>query len=429
MVQSAFGQVQKNFIVLLMHILLVTKVALSSSGGAENLIRVLCQGLVDKGHQVTVLSFDPNQESARHENSTINLINHAPSLYRLSPYNRWNMTIEALGTDPADRSLEIFLDLVDQKDFDVVNTHQLHGINRGIWRAAAERGLPVVHTIHDYYLLCPQGSMYRGNRRCAKQCWFCRIWSRNNKSFSRNVRAIGAPSQYVLDKHVNHGFFTHSYARVIRVASIHRGFTPRQTLRPHSPLRLGFIGRLHRVKGLEKLLAMLRASAMPSYELYIAGAGNEHYTAFLKESAAGLPIKWMGWLDRETFFPEIDVLVVPSLWDEPGGMVISEAMHYGVPALASDRGGLGEWEIGEEHQLVYLFDPDCRSSFRSALDRAITSLGNEKKLSSRKHPGYVEDLVDSYEALFRKAVGAQQSRGTRCSPSPAVPSDPRRPLP
>jgi glycosyltransferase involved in cell wall biosynthesis len=141
---------------------------------------------------------------------------------------------------------------------------------------------------------------------------------------------------------------------------------------------------------------------MPSYELWIAGVGNAYYTALLKKSAVGLPVRWVGWLDREMFFSEIDVLVVPSLWDEPAGMVISEAMHHGVPALASDRGGLGE--IGREHQLAYLFDPGCRSSFRLALDRAVARLSSDTSHSAGEQPSYVEDLVDSYETLLKKVV-------------------------
>jgi glycosyltransferase involved in cell wall biosynthesis len=101
------------------------------------------------------------------------------------------------------------------------------------------------------------------------------------------------------------------------------------------------------------------------------------------------------------FYSEIDVLVVPSLWDEPAGMVISEAMHHGVPALASNRGGLGE--IGREHQSAYLFDPDCPSSFRLALDRAVARL-SDTSTSPGEQPCYVEDLVDSYEALLRKVA-------------------------
>lgn len=389
-----------------MRILFASKLSLSSSpGGAEIIIRMLCEGLVRKGHRVTLLSFDPNSESGQHDNSAVTLINFPPPLYRLSPYTRLNTTIEAVGADPTDRSLRKFQKLVDRQTFDVVNTHQLSGIDRGIWRAAAERRLPVVHTIHDYYMLCPQGSMYRSGRRCVKQCWFCRIWSKKNKTSSLDVRWVVAGSQFMLGRHLRHGFFTNSDARVIRPASITRKcFSTLAISRPRSPLRLGFIGRLHRVKGLHRLFAILRTSSMPPYELWIAGVGSRYYARLLKKSAAGLPIRWVGWLDRELFFSEIDVLVVPSLWDEPAGLVISEAMHHGVPALASDRGGLGE--IGREHQLAYLFDPDCRSSFRSALDRAVAGLTAGANLFSREDPSYVEDLVDSYEALLRKAIAS-----------------------
>jgi glycosyltransferase involved in cell wall biosynthesis len=34
------------------------------------------------------------------------------------------------------------------------------------------------------------------------------------------------------------------------------------------------------------------------------------------------------------------ILMVPSVWDEPGGRVVAEAMHLGVPAIISDRGGM-----------------------------------------------------------------------------------------
>jgi glycosyltransferase involved in cell wall biosynthesis len=110
-----------------------------------------------------------------------------------------------------------------------------------------------------------------------------------------------------------------------------------------------------------------------------------------------------------SFFYEIDDIVVPSLWDEPAGKVISEALHYGVPALASDRGGLGEWGIGAEHPSTYLFDPDCCSSFRSALDRAVARLRADMNLCSQENRSDIEDLVESYEALFRKAIGAHQA--------------------
>jgi hypothetical protein len=50
------------------------------------------------------------------------------------------------------------------------------------------------------------------------------------------------------------------------------------------------------------------------------------------------------------------------------------------------------------------------SSFRLALDRAIARLGTDADLFPPAQPRYVEDLVDSYEALLRKATGIAAPR-------------------
>ena len=46
---------------------------------------------------------------------------------------------------------------------DVVHTHNLPGISTGIWETCRRLGRPVVHTLHDYQLLCPRTSLMRTN--------------------------------------------------------------------------------------------------------------------------------------------------------------------------------------------------------------------------------------------------------------------------
>jgi len=45
---------------------------------------------------------------------------------------------------------------------------------------------------------------------------------------------------------------------------------------------------------------------------------------------------------KEAFFDEIDVLAIPSEWEEPAALVGTEAAARGIPVLVSDRGGLPE---------------------------------------------------------------------------------------
>ena len=64
-------------------------------------------------------------------------------------------------------------------------------------------------------------------------------------------------------------------------------------------------------------------------------------------------VRFVGRVDASTFLSGIDVLVVPSLWHEPFGLVLCEAMDAGVPVVASAVGGIPE--IVEHGQSGFLF--------------------------------------------------------------------------
>ena len=44
---------------------------------------------------------------------------------------------------------------------------------------------------------------------------------------------------------------------------------------------------------------------------------------------------YLGWVDPNSFYPLIDVLVVPSIWAEPFGYVCIEALSFGVPVIVA----------------------------------------------------------------------------------------------
>jgi glycosyltransferase involved in cell wall biosynthesis len=72
----------------------------------------------------------------------------------------------------------------------------------------------------------------------------------------------------------------------------------------------------------------------------------EHRAARLIES--GIVVRFANWLspsDRTVLFQNVDLLVVPSVWPEPFGLVGLEAAASGVPAVAFDVGGIREWLI------------------------------------------------------------------------------------
>jgi glycosyltransferase involved in cell wall biosynthesis len=59
-------------------------------------------------------------------------------------------------------------------------------------------------------------------------------------------------------------------------------------------------------------------------------------------------------MDSSKFFEMIDVLIVPSLWNEPFGRVVLESILHKKPVIASNMGGIPELLTNNKQ---FLFTP------------------------------------------------------------------------
>jgi glycosyltransferase involved in cell wall biosynthesis len=117
-------------------------------------------------------------------------------------------------------------------------------------------------------------------------------------------------------------------------------------------LHLLFSGRMEYLKGGHVLLdALPQVSAALAKPLRVTFAGDGRERHALERRAARvrspkLKIEFTGWVERrqvEALLETSDLLVVPSLWPEPFGLVGPEAGQYGVPVAAFDVGGIHDW--------------------------------------------------------------------------------------
>jgi len=122
----------------------------------------------------------------------------------------------------------------------------------------------------------------------------------------------------------------------------------RRTVTPHR-LRIGIIGQVGSWKGHEDLLEAfaLVVRSHPAAELHVFGRGSDDYERRLKHRADSLGvggrITWHGFVsDRATIFQSIEICSVPSRCEESFGLVAAEAGFFGLPVVASRRGGLPE---------------------------------------------------------------------------------------
>ncbi len=225
---------------------------------------------------------------------------------------------------------------------ELVNTHVVQGLSAAVFTAVARLGLPHVHTTHDPNVLCARALMDRRGEFCGGRCLTCRPQRIiRGRALAARLDALISPSQSLLEMHVEAGVIDPQRAFLIR-----QGVEPGDArLRDPDPdqVRLGFIGRLVHAKGPLTLLRAMRS--LPSgWRLSIAGGGPLQ-DAVRAASLRDARIEFVDYVQgdaKERFFDAIDVLVIPSEWEEPAPLVATEAAIRGVPAVVSDRGGLPE---------------------------------------------------------------------------------------
>jgi glycosyltransferase involved in cell wall biosynthesis len=115
-----------------------------------------------------------------------------------------------------------------------------------------------------------------------------------------------------------------------------------------------FLGRMDKLKGGAIMLAALPlvAAQLPGM-LQATLAGNGPYCQQWQQLATTLQarhpelhIDFPGWVDASTrakLFSAADLLVVPSLWPEPFGLIGQEAGQHGLPVAAFAAGGIPDW--------------------------------------------------------------------------------------
>ncbi|HEX2190396.1 MAG TPA: glycosyltransferase family 4 protein [Longimicrobiaceae bacterium] len=146
--------------------------------------------------------------------------------------------------------------------------------------------------------------------------------------------------------------------------------------------RLLFLGRMDRLKGGRTLVDALPAiRARTGRPLRVTFAGDGPDRAAWEERAArvaragdGVAVEFVGWTrgaELEALWTRTDLLVVPSLWPEPFGLVGPEAGLRGVPAAAFAVGGIPDWLQDGVNGHLAPADPPTAAGLADAVARCL----------------------------------------------------------
>jgi len=291
------------------------------------------------------------------------------------------------------------------RDFqpDLIHLHNAYpSLGPAVHLAAAKASIPLVMTVHNFRLRCPNGYMFTEGESCRRcegglytnavmhNCFPSRgqaagyaaaLWThRFLLRLDKKVNLYLTPSEFVRRRMLEWGFDEERVEVVRNFTAVHENSA--------EPGVYGlYLGRISSEKGIDVLLRSLRKAGDPTFKI----VGDGPILDDLKELAAHLELRNTDFLGRlapdavRAVVRESRFLVLPSSWDENAPLAALEAMALGRPLLVTATGGLVELvrngegiacPVGDENALASALrllnedDDKCRALGTEALRRA-----------------------------------------------------------
>jgi glycosyltransferase involved in cell wall biosynthesis len=349
-------------------------------GGEDSVVNAEISLLKSKGHEVILYS--------RHNDEVKNKSN-------------LSVAIETYWSNQTTKELsEIF------KTFkpDVLHSHNTFPlISPSLYWVADKFKVPIIQTLHNFRLLCPQAMFLRDGHICedclgnvpwraiAHQCYRgSTMQTAGLAGMLTSHRLIGtwknkintyiALTEFSKSKFIEGGIPNEKLVIKPNFKAVVKNDLNLQ-LKPKSDFL--FVGRLSPEKGIKTLIDAINLHGN-TFKCNVAGSGSEQYVF---EKVRG--INFLGQLSTSKvneYMQKAVALIIPSIWYETFGMVIIESFSNGLPVIASNLGAMAE--IIEDGKTGLLFEPN------NSEDLA------EKMLWAKNNPSKMLEMGLNAKAVF-----------------------------
>ncbi|MFT6914783.1 MAG: glycosyltransferase involved in cell wall biosynthesis [Motiliproteus sp.] len=360
------------------------------NAGSEVYSQTICHGLVKRGHEVHVFtreedSFKPDGAMRYSQDAdvpaiTLHLVNN--------PRHRDRYRLEVID--------QRFAQLLDQVKPDIVHIGHLNHLSTSLVFAAKERNIPIVYTLHDYWLMCPRGQFMQmhsaddnlwaacdgqENRKCASQCyaryfsgaqeeqeqdlnywedWVARRMAHIHEVVNQ-VDLFISPARYLKERYERDFGLPESKSIYLDYGFDRSRMAGRKRI-PGEPFTFGYIGTHIPAKGVHQLIEAF-GKLNGDAKLRIWGRDRGQDSQALRAIAEALPlhkrhcVEWMPEYKNQQIavdvFSNTDAIVTSSIWVENSPLVIHEAQQARVPVITADTGGMGEYVEHQVNGLLY----------------------------------------------------------------------------
>jgi glycosyltransferase involved in cell wall biosynthesis len=320
--------------------------------------------------------------------------------------------------------------------FDLWQIHNVFpAMSPSVYGLAFKLGIPVVQYLHNYRMSCVNGFFLNHGKACTSciqgnftkaaltGCWHdSRLMSGWMGAVMLRVRTMGvfrkvagwiAISEAQKDLHVRMGI----PAERIHVLPHFVEVRPELFVAERGRDVL-FVGRLSKEKGVEQLLDAWKQTERGEAKLLLAGEGPERVALENKIAAEKIGgVEFLGFVakeDQAAMWKRAAFSVVPSIWQEPLGLVVFEAWERGRTVVVSDAGGLADSvEEGVDGSKVPMGEPRAWASAMTALlaDPArcgrMAEAGVAKLKRDFTEEGWLRRIVGIYDGVLGKVTSGE----------------------
>jgi len=391
------------------------------SGGDWTYVENMSHLYEQAGHQVIPFAMDhPNNYPNAFESYFIKNRD-----YRQLNNGKWwkgaGIAAESIYSSEAVKLLKkLLLEVkIDLAHLNIIHRYQTPAIIKVLKKA----NIPIVWTLHDYTILCPEGTFVSNGKICeaCKGGKFHQVILNKCKKQSLLASSLACADNYIND-YLDYYSLVDYYicpSKFLHQKFLDYGFKPDKLHQLYHSYNLSqvpetsikgtkveekyivFVGRLEKIKGIHTLLEAMKAC--PGIPLKIIGDGTEmdNLKAYAEQNHLQ-QVSFLGKMDKTEIWPILQsaaFMVFPSECLEILGFSIIEAMLCNKAVIGSNIGAIPETVI-EGHTGI-LFEPGNAQM----LAEKIQSLYHDEKLSNKlglRAGAYIRELTNPekyYEQL------------------------------
>ncbi len=276
--------------------------------------------------------------------------------------------------------VRLFSQVLDEVKPDIVHFQNFLGLSFALAKETKRRGIPTLYTPHNYHLIDPALYMINSDMKTWESVDLITQseYVKNNPDKKSQYQQRKDAAINLLNNEIDYTLAVSTRVQQLLSAlsgNINGNIKVLNQINPitqklhneihktnnevHSPIRFGFIGSVLPHKGIHNIVKAAQEINKNDAQFFIYGSGNDDYINIMKRLDTKGNVQWMGEYKQDqlpNIANNLDVAIVPSIWEDCAPLVIAENLAMKLPVLGADIGGIRDFVRDRYNGALYSYN-------------------------------------------------------------------------